>query len=334
MSDNRSSAITIAHLTKKFGDFTALHDVSLDIKEGEIFGLLGPNGAGKTTMISILATLNKPTSGSASILGLDVSTQSEAVRKKIGIVFQDPSLDLDLTARENLDFHARLYGISPAEKEAKIDQVMKVVDLSDKADNPVKSFSGGMKRRLEIARSMLHTPRIIFLDEPTLGLDVQTRRKLWEYIRQLSAAHNITVILTTHYLEEADALCDRIAIIDQGEIKALDTPAKLKSKLGGDSVSLDSPQIAQLEKVLKAKKVGKKFTQTNHTLTFTTQDGSKRLPDIINWASAENISITSMTVKQPTLEEVFVQLTGHAIRDEGADMKGNLRQMARMMGRH
>lgn len=328
------NAISISNLTKKFGDFTALNSVSLDIKEGEIFGLLGPNGAGKTTMISILATLAPLTSGKAEILGLDVATQSEDVRKQIGIVFQDPSLDADLTAIENLDFHARLYNVPAAEKEAKIKLSLEMVDLTDKGNNLVKTFSGGMKRRLEIARSMLHTPRIIFLDEPTLGLDVQTRRKLWDYIRKLSQENKITVILTTHYLEEADALCDRIAIIDRGVIKAMDTPTKLKSRLGGDSVSLDSPHATKLEKLVKSKKIGKNFTVTNQTLTFSTAEGAKKLPELVDWARADGIEITSMSVKQPTLEEVFVQLTGHAIREESADTKGAARNMARMMGRN
>lgn len=223
----QANAIDVMHLVKKFGDFTAVNDVSFSVREGEIFGLLGKNGAGKTTTISILVTILDKTSGEATIYGTDVSKQ-DAARKLIGIVFQDQSLDDELTAYDNLDFHARLYDVKKGKREI-INNVLKLVDLSEKANNQVKTFSGGMKRRLEIARGLIHNPKVLFLDEPTTGLDPQTRRKIWAYVKELRDKHKMTIILTTHYLEEADFLCDRIAIMDKGKIIRIDTPDGLKA---------------------------------------------------------------------------------------------------------
>lgn len=329
-----SIAIETLDLTKKYGAFTAVNKISLQIKSGEIFGLLGPNGAGKTTTISMLATLNTPTSGLALVDGINVTEHPLQVRERIGIVFQDPSLDGDLTGRENLDFHGRLYHVPSDERKKRIADVLKLVDLEDKSELQVKTYSGGMKRRLEIARSLLHVPKIIFLDEPTLGLDVQTRRKLWEYIRKLSAEHKITIILTTHYLEEADSLCDRVAIIDRGEIKALDTPQKLKSTMGGDVISIDTHDAKALQKMLETKKVGKQFAHINHTLSFTIEHGAKMIPKIVEWAQDEKIELLSISVKQPSLEDVFVQLTGHAIRQEESNGKDRARQQMKIRGGH
>ena len=215
---NGKYSISVDGLVKKFGSFTAVNNISFKVKEGEIFGLLGPNGAGKTTTISILSTIINLTSGKASICGEDVAHRKDAVRKLIGIVFQDPSLDDELTGRENLDIHARLYGVKGKEKLNAINRVLKLVELDDKANVQVRAYSGGMKRRLEIARGFIHNPKILFLDEPTIGLDPQTRRKIWDYILHLNERERITIILTTHYMEEADELCDRIAIIDHGKI--------------------------------------------------------------------------------------------------------------------
>lgn len=223
--------ITVNKLTKKFNGITALNKVSLKINSGEIFGLLGPNGAGKTTLISILATLMRPTSGSAKLNGYDVQLNSHDVRASIGLVFQETVLDLDLTAYDNLDFHARLYGMDKKIRQARIKELVKVVGLEQHLYRKVKDFSGGMKRRLEIAKGILHFPKILFLDEPTLGLDPQTRRNVLQYIKHLQEHEKITVLLTTHYIEEADFLCDRIAIIDLGKIKIIDKPSKLKQKL-------------------------------------------------------------------------------------------------------
>jgi ABC-2 type transport system ATP-binding protein len=222
-------AIETKNLTKKFNGFTAVDSINLKIKEGELFGLLGPNGAGKTTTISMLTTIRKLTSGSAKVCNNDIEKKQDAVRKCIGIVFQDSSLDDELTGRENLNLHGRLYHIEKNIREKRMDEVLKLVDLSDKANLQVKKYSGGMKRRLEIARGLMHRPKVLFLDEPTLGLDPQTRRNIWDFIVKMKK-EGTTIILTTHYMEEADYLCDRIAIIDHGKLIALDTPEKLKKK--------------------------------------------------------------------------------------------------------
>jgi len=224
-------AIEVKNLSKEFNGLKAVKGISFDVKEGEVFSLLGPNGAGKTTTIKMLATLLKPSGGEAKIFGYDILKQREKVREVIGIVFQEPALDIRLTGKENLDFHARLYGLDSETRKQRIAQVLNLVELSDKADVLVKNYSGGMKRRLEIARELMHFPKILFLDEPTLGLDPQTRRKIWEYVLGLNKEEKITIILTTHYMEEADFLCQRVGIIDQGKIIAMDTPSNLKNSL-------------------------------------------------------------------------------------------------------
>ena len=231
-----ANTISVKDLTKKFGELTAVDKISFQVNEGEIFGLLGPNGAGKTTTIKMLTTLLPPTSGDATVAGYDIRKQQNDVRKSIGIVFQDPSLDDDLTAEENLLFHAALYGISKIDARPKIEEVLKLVDLSDRKKDFVKTFSGGMKRRLEIARSLMHTPEVLFLDEPTTGLDIEARRRMWAQIRALRAAGK-TVLLTTHYLEEADQLADRIVVLKRGKIAADGTPNDIK--LAGKSEDLD-----------------------------------------------------------------------------------------------
>jgi len=241
-------AVEIKNLTKKFGKFVAVDDLSLEIKEGQLFGLLGPNGAGKTTTISMLATLLNPTSGSAKICGHDVKKDRDMVRKSIGIVFQDQSLDDELTGRENMNLHGMLYGLNKAKRGERIKELLGLVELKDKADNVVKSYSGGMKRRLEIARGLMHHPKVLFLDEPTIGLDPQTRRRIWNYIKDLNKKENITLILTTHYMDEADVLCDEVAIIDNGKIVALDSPENLKKKIGsGEPIMV--PKLPTLEDV-------------------------------------------------------------------------------------
>lgn len=232
------AAIKTDRLTKKFGGFVAVDSVSLEIREGELFGLLGPNGAGKTTTINMLCTMLAPTSGRAFVNGFDISRQ-DSVRRSIGIVFQDPTLDDELTGKENLDFHGRVYHM-PADLRAKrIKEVLALVGLTEKAHLAVKTYSGGMKRRLEIARGLMHHPKILFLDEPTLGLDPQTRRSIWQHIQRMNKEEKITIILTTHYMEEADALCDRVGIIDHGKIIALDTPRNLKHNAGRENSTLE-----------------------------------------------------------------------------------------------
>jgi len=236
-------AVTVENLTKKFGDFTAVDNISFDIDENEIFGLLGPNGAGKSTTISILATMANSTSGKAIVNGHDTANDEDGVRKSIGIVFQDQSLDEELTAWENMDFHGRLYRIPGETRDKRIKELLELVGLYDRKDDLVKTFSGGMRRRLEIARGLLHRPKVLFLDEPTLGLDPQTRNYLWEYIENLNREFGISVIITTHYMEEADRLCNRIGIIDKGRIIALDTPENLKNSIGGDIITVKSPDF-------------------------------------------------------------------------------------------
>lgn len=320
MPDNKNDAIRVKSLTKKFGDFTAVNAVSFSVKDGEIFGLLGPNGAGKTTTISILSTIIDKTSGSAELYGKDVSSQKDDVRKMIGIVFQDPSLDDELTGRENLDFHGRLYGVQEPDRRQKIDAVLRLVELSDKAKNQVKTYSGGMKRRLEIARGFIHNPRVLFLDEPTIGLDPQTRRKLWDYIKQLNQKERLTIILTTHYMEEADALCNRIAIIDHGKIIKLDTPERLKDSLGGDIIRISSANNNGLFRALKASKKKNSYIkavkQHDNFIEVTSKNGGEAVPKIIDLAESKKIKVDYATVKRPTLEDVFISLTGKEIRDE------------------
>lgn len=310
-----SNAIEVSRLVKKFGGFTAVDGISFEVKEGEIFGLLGPNGAGKTTTISMITTIISHTSGSIKIYGNDAMKDKNGARQMIGIVFQDPSLDDELTAWENLDFHARLYGVRKDKKEI-IDRVLRLVDLQDKAGNQVKTFSGGMKRRLEIARGFIHHPRVLFLDEPTLGLDPQTRRKIWDYIKKLNSEQKLTIILTTHYLEEADLLCDRIAIIDHGRIIKIGTPEALKRSLGGDVVRIGVAKKKELRDALKGKPFIKDIKETKDSLEITTKDGAKALPLITKVADSKRITIEYATLKRPSLEDVFISLTGREIREE------------------
>ncbi len=242
--------IKVNELTKVFnGDIRAVDGISFEVEEGELLGFLGPNGAGKTTTLNMLSTLLKPTSGTAIVNGHDISEDPDSVRRSIGFVFQDPTLDIELTGRENLDFHGRLYGLKRKVREERIKEMLEVVQLTDRADDFVKTYSGGMKRRLEIARGLLHYPKVLFLDEPTLGLDPQTRRAIWEHIQRLNEEEKVTIILTTHYTEEADHLCNRIQIIDFGKLVAVGTPEDLKSRLEGDIVSLTFKDPAHLMKV-------------------------------------------------------------------------------------
>ncbi|MFX0168631.1 MAG: ATP-binding cassette domain-containing protein, partial [Candidatus Hodarchaeota archaeon] len=245
------SIIEVKELTKVFnGNLTAVDNISFTVDEGEIFGFLGPNGAGKTTTLNMLATLLRPTNGTAIVNGFDILKEPDNVRRSIGFVFQDPTLDIELTGRENLDFHGRIYGLTKQQRQERIKEILEVVQLTERADVYVKTYSGGMKRRLEIARGLLHYPKVLFLDEPTLGLDPQTRRAIWEYIQRLNREQNVTIILTTHYTTEADYLCNRIQIIDFGKIVALDTTENLKAGLEGDIVSLTFPDAPSAHKLL------------------------------------------------------------------------------------
>ena len=321
------NAIEIMDLEKKFGDFTAVDRISLEIKEGELFGLLGPNGAGKTTTISMLSTILQPTSGTAKVWEHDIVHEKDAVRHSIGIVFQDPSLDDELTGRENLDFHGRMYG---EQRKERIAEVLKLVELESRADSLVKTYSGGMKRRLEIARGLMHKPKILFLDEPTIGLDPQTRRRLWEYIKAFNEKEKITIILTTHYMEEADFLCERIAIIDHGKIMALDTPEKLKQVLGGDVITMSVAKPKEFQKILEKTPCVKEAKIFDESLNISVENGSTCVPKLIAIAQKNRIEVNSVILKRPSLEDVFIHYTGRTIREQEADGKDVNKMMMKM----
>ncbi len=323
--------IEVKKLEKEFGTLRAVNNISFNVKEGEIFGLLGPNGAGKTTTVKMLTTLVKPTKGTATVAGYDIIKDSNNVRKSIGIVFQDPSLDDELTGRENLEFHAILYNIGKKERKKRIQEAFKLVELEDKADVLVKNYSGGMKRRLEIGRGLLHEPKVLFLDEPTVGLDPQTRRHIWDYIQKLSKEKKVTLILTTHYIEEADYLCNRVAFIDHGKIVALDTPKVLKDKLGGDVVSLQiNSGIERLKSEFRKKKYVKTISNRDGFLELTVDEGEKKIPEIMATAQKLGIEVSSVNLHKPSLEDVYIYYTGKTIRDEGGEgWKGMMRSRMR-----
>ncbi len=314
------AAIFVDNLTKSFNGFKALDSVSFEVGEGEIFGLLGPNGAGKTTAIKILVTLLRPSSGNVKVAGYDVVREADKVRRKIGVVFQEPTLDLELTAKENLDFHGRLYGMSREERRKRIAEVLELTGIKERADTLVKNFSGGMQRRLEIARGVLHEPEILFLDEPTLGLDVQTRRKIWDYIENLKKK-GVTVVLTTHYIEEAEKLCDRVAIIDLGKIIALDTPERLKSYVG-------QLLTIEVEGSISACSISNAKIRDS-VIEMSVENGEEAIPEVVRKLQSEGIKIKSVSLRKPTLEDVFVSLTGRKIRESGEEWKFWLRMRRR-----
>ena len=328
---NPMPAIDVRNLTKSFGNLVAVDNISFSIARGEIFGLLGPNGAGKTTTISMLSTIQKPTSGTATVNGHDVVAEEDAVRKSIGIVFQDQSLDEELTAFENMDFHGRLYRIPGEIRRKRIGELLALVGLEDRKNDLVKTYSGGMRRRLEIARGLLHEPKVLFLDEPTLGLDPQTRNHLWEYIARLNEEKGITIILTTHYMEEADRLCDRVAIIDHGTIVVLDTAGNLKDSIGGDVVTITSPDPDAIAGLLTAPWVSS-IEQHDGLVTIHLQEADRHIPGIVTAVHQSGIGITSLSVRKPTLEDVFLHYTGRTIREGGATGKEAMRMIHRARG--
>lgn len=332
-NDIENYSIEVRNLTKKFDDFTAVDNISFSINSGEVFGLLGPNGAGKTTIIAMLSTILKPTSGSASVNNFDILKNEGDVRKSIGIVFQDQSLDEELTAYENMDFHGRLYRIPKKIRQKKSIELLKLVELETKKNNLVKTFSGGMRRRLEIARGLLHEPKVLFLDEPTLGLDPQTRNRLWEYIEKLNNEKGITIILTTHYMEEADILCNRVAIIDKGKIIALDTSEKLKEEIGGDVITIKSSERDRLHAKINTLSWVKSAEPHDDSVTISLQNAEKHVVDIVNLASSNGIAIDSISIHKPTLEDVFLHFTGRTMREEESSTKDKMRMMHKMMGR-
>jgi len=324
------SAIRVEKLKKEFNGLIAVNEISFEVKEGELFGLLGPNGAGKTTTLNMLATLIRPTSGKAFVAGFDVLKERDKVRKSIGMVFQEPALDNYLTGRENLEFHGMMYGLSRREAKKRVKEALKIVELEEFADKLVQTYSGGMKRRLEIARALVHQPKILFLDEPTLGLDAQTRRKIWEYIKKLNKERGVTIILTTHYMEEADFLTDRVAIIDYGKIVALDTPHNLKNILGGDIISIEVDNPKNARKVFEKLTWVKKLNQENGIFYLQVEKGEEKIPLLIKIDQEEaGFQIKSINLRKPTLEDVFLHFTGRTIREREASQAEKLREMAR-----
>jgi ABC-2 type transport system ATP-binding protein len=323
-------AIRTKNITKIFNGNIAVNQVNLEINEGELFGLLGPNGAGKTTFISILCTLLKPTFGGAWIFDYDVVKKQNKVRKLIGIVFQDPSLDEELTAFENIDFHGRLYKISKDIRKKRIDDLLRLVDLEGKKDKLVKTFSGGMRRRLEIARGLLHFPKVLFLDEPTLGLDPQTRRCIWDYIRKLKE-EGVTIILTTHYMEEADNLCDRLAIMDRGRIVTVGTPEQLKKNISKDVIELTFREdIDEKYQIFKLPFVNKLELEDRNILKIFLKDSEDKVSQILELANKNSFKITSLNIYKPSLDEVYIHYTGKNIRDGKPDKKIHMRQRLKM----
>ena len=305
------SIIKVENLSKRFGSTTAINNVSIEVEEGSIFGFLGPNGAGKSTTINILCTLLSPTSGRATIAGYDCVKDSSMVRKAIGIVFQDPTLDKELTAYENIMLHAYLYNVKRSEMKSRINDALSFVGLYERRDDVVKKFSGGMKRRLEVARGLVHRPRILFLDEPTLGLDPQSRANLWDFITELPKKHNVTVFMTTHYMDEAE-VCDKISIIDSGSIIATGTPDELKKTIGGDVIYIKTGDNEKA-KVEIEKLFDVDVSEKNGELFLTTLKGDSCIPELIK---ALGEQVQSVRLQRPTLNDVFIKMTGKQIRDE------------------
>ncbi|ASJ11049.1 ABC transporter ATP-binding protein [Thermococcus sp. P6] len=317
-------AIEVENLVKKYGDFEAVKGVSFSVKRGEIFAFLGPNGAGKTTTVHVLTTLLKPTSGRASVVGHDVVKEPMEVRRKIGIVFQDPSVDRELTAYENMVIHGRIYGLRGKELREKIENLLKFVELWDFRDRPVKFFSGGMRRRLEIARSLIHEPEVLFLDEPTIGLDPQTRAHIWEYVRTMKEEHNMTIFLTTHYMDEAEQLADRIAIMDHGRIIAEGTSEELKKLVGKDVIYLRLQSPAEELKCLKADFIKGCKLLPDGRVRIDVENALEALPAIFELAGETGVKILEASYHRPTLNDVFIHLTGREIREENGGKRGPL----------
>jgi ABC-2 type transport system ATP-binding protein len=311
------NAIETIDLTKKFGSLTAVDSVNIKVEQGGIFGLLGPNGAGKSTIISMLCTILKPTSGTALVNGYDIVKFPSQVRKSIGIVFQDPSVDDRLTGKENLEMHADLYGVPASEKRSQIDKVLELVELSDRGNDLVRNYSSGMRRRLEIARSLVHTPKVLFLDEPTIGLDPQSRDHIWSYIRELLKTEDVTIVLTTHYMEEADKLCKQVAIVDRGQIVVLDTPESLKEKLGGETITVKSQNNPLYVEKIKEAGIAKSVVIAGDEVKVTVDSAHTILPSIVNIAALNHIFIESISLQEPQLDDVFLHYTGRALREGG-----------------
>jgi ABC-2 type transport system ATP-binding protein len=311
-----AAVVEVKDLVKVFdGKIRAVDGITFDVQEGEIFGFLGPNGAGKSTTINMLVTLQRPTSGIARVMGMDVVKNAKKVRQSIGLVPQDLTVDDDLSGRENMMLQADLYAVDKKDALERIDELLKLVKLEDAANRLVKTYSGGMRKRLELAEGLIHRPKLLFLDEPTLGLDIQTRTTMWEHIRKLKEEHNMTVFMTTHYLEEADSLCDRIGIIDRGKIMALDTPATLKLSLGGDVIQMSiddardfTSQIKEAPGVIEIKKQGSEY----RVKVFK---GDTAMPSVLKNIIEAGGTVSSVSLQRPNMDQVFLEYTGRSLRD-------------------
>jgi ABC-2 type transport system ATP-binding protein len=311
-----AAIIVVKDLVKRYSeDVLAVDGISFTVEEGETFGFLGPNGAGKSTTINMLTTLLNVTSGEALIAGYDIVKQQENVRKIIGLVPQDLAVDDELTGRENLQFQADLYEMPRDDAKSKIEELLKIVDLGEVADRMVKTYSGGMRKRLELAEGLIHRPRLLFLDEPTLGLDIQTRSAIWNYINQLKVEHNITVFVTTHYLEEADEQCDRIAIIDHGKIVAIDRPAALKSSIGGDIITILSNERSDLTELIRSVDNVLEVKKEKDQYRIKVVKGEAAIPKILTAITTAGASVTSVSLVKPSLDQAFIEYTGNSMRD-------------------
>ncbi|QLH06250.1 ATP-binding cassette domain-containing protein [Nitrosopumilus ureiphilus] len=313
------SAIETKSLTKSFGNVIAVNDISFSVESGEIFGFLGPNGAGKSTTMMILTTLLKPTSGQALISGFDVMTDAKKVRESIGYVQQETTVDEYLTGRENLILQAKLNHIPKNEINQRIDSVLELIELTDKQHDSVVTYSGGMRKRLDIAGGLLHRPKVLFLDEPTVGLDIQTRRKIWKYLKKIHDEFEMTIFLTTHYMEEADQLCDRVGIIDGGQIQVIDSPKNMKNAMGNEVISIiieDEENLDSFSSELQKIEFVNKINVDGPKLTLFASNGTEVIPKIFQISSDLKIKIVSIALTQPTLDDVFISYTGHEIRDD------------------
>jgi ABC-2 type transport system ATP-binding protein len=315
-----TKAIEVSGITKKFGPITAVDNVSFDVTEGEFFGFLGPNGAGKTTLIRMLTTLLKPTSGKAVVACCDVAKNPDAVRQEIGVVPQAMTTDLDLTGHENMDIYGRFYGIPSKERKERIEYLLEMVGLTARAHDLVAAYSGGMRRRLEIARVLVHRPKILFLDEPTIGLDPQSRHVVWDFLRKLREGDSITIFLSTHYMEEAEALCNRVAIIDSGKIIAMGSPDELKSQIpGNDIISLTIDNLSgDIVEIIKNLPFVHKVNIENNTIRVYVDSGAQNLPVLMDEMKSSGVKVLSATIHEQSLEDVFIHYTGRSIREEEA----------------
>ena len=324
------NAIEVNSLTKQFGSSKAVDNISFAVKEGEIFGFLGPNGAGKSTTMMILTTLLKPTSGEALVGGYNVVSEAKKVREKIGYVQQEISVDEFLTGRENLYLHARINQIPNNLIKSRIDDVLELVELGEKKDQATLTYSGGMRKRLDIANGLLSRPSVLFLDEPTVGLDIQTRRKIWSYIKKIRKDFGMTIFISTHYMEEADNLCDRIGIIDHGKIQVIDTPKSMKSAIGNEIISFNlvdgkGGQDALIDQISKIEFV-KEVKNKQDLITVFSTKSNEVIPKIFQASTNLEMRINSLTLKQPTLDDVFISYTGHDLRDETENKKYSKRK--------